>query len=71
MFLTARMHRIAVGLAPIVIGILTVAVQESATRHLDWWVVGNAIAAGALAAFINYLRGVADIPPMPLNPPKP
>ncbi len=33
--------------------------------------LGNALAIGALTAFLNYVRGVADITPTPLNPPKP
>jgi len=69
--MTARMHRIAVGLTPIVVGLLTVLVQETSTRHLDIWVIGNALAAGALTTFINYVRAQADIPPGPLNPKKP
>ncbi len=57
--MTANVHRLAVAAAPIVIGMLTVLVQETSTRQLDPWVIGNAVAAGALTAFINYVRGRA------------
>ncbi len=68
--MTARMHRLGVGLAPIVIGALTVLIQETSTRHLDVWVIAGAVASGALTTFLNYLRAGSDIPPVPLNPPK-
>ncbi len=56
------MHRAAVALSPIVIGALTVLVQGTSTHVIDPWVIANAIIAGTLTAFINYLRAGSDTP---------
>lgn len=61
--MNATIHRWSVALAPIVIGFLTVVVQGTAEHRIDPWVIGNALAAGCLTAFINYVRSTAGAPP--------
>ena len=57
--MNATIHRWAVGLSPIVIGALTTLIQGTTEHRIDPWVLGTALAGGALTAFINYVRGQA------------
>ena len=60
------LRNVLLGGAPIWIGALTVLVQGTATHVIDPWVLGNAIAAGCLTAFLHFATTAAPVaPPQP------
>ncbi|HZP93340.1 MAG TPA: hypothetical protein VFB20_10720 [Burkholderiales bacterium] len=65
--MTARMHRIAVALSPLVAGALTAVIQALSIHHFDPWVLGSAVAGGLLTVYVNYVRSGED--PQVVMPP--
>lgn len=58
--MTARFHRIAVVLAPLVVGLLTALIKGLADRAFDPWLLGAAAAGGLLNVYLNYVRSGTD-----------